>query len=287
MKKPVILIAGGDMRQLYCAARLARKFEISIIGFDMNCIPDDISLRFADETQTCSYDCAVLPVAPLTEDGHISAPCGTSTLLPASVRSLIKQDGIVFAGKADENLRAAFNGLQIEDYLLREEMSLKNAVPTAEGAVELALQELPVTLNGLSVLIVGMGRIGTALAQILKGFGADITAAVHNSRGSAKARLHGIKAVPTRRLGGNYSLVFNTVPQMIFDREMLGRFSSNTLFIDLASKPGGIDFDSALELGIKAIWALGLPGKTAPVTSGEIIAETVASMILERSEIIE
>ena len=74
---------------------------------------------------------------------------------------------------------------------------------------------------------------------------------------------------------------------MIFDKDMLGRFNSKTLFIDLASKPGGIDFDAALEHGIKAIWALGLPGKTAPVTSGEIIAETVRSALSERGEAIE
>ena len=99
--------------------------------------------------------------------------------------------------------------------------------------------------------------------------------------------MQGIRSIPTRRLSGNYSLVFNTVPKMIFDRKMLEKFDDQTLFIDLASKPGGIDFDAAVELGIKAIWALGLPGKTAPVTSGEIIAETVRSMLSERSEVFE
>ena len=69
---------------------------------------------------------------------------------------------------------------------------------------------------------------------------------------------------------------------MIFGREQLSRFADDTIFIDLASKPGGIDFASAQELGKKVIWALGLPGKTAPVTSGEIIAETIDNMLIER-----
>ena len=79
------------------------------------------------------------------------------------------------------------------------------------------------------------------------------------------------------------SVVFNTVPDMIFTRERLSRMSTATLFINLASKPGGIDFNSAAELGIKTIWALGLPGRTAPVTAGEMIAETVELIIAERS----
>lgn len=64
--------------------------------------------------------------------------------------------------------------------------------------------------------------------------------------------------------------------------EILRKFDDDTLFIDLASKPGGIDFDSASELGKKVVWALGIPGKTAPVTSGEFIAETVINILTER-----
>jgi dipicolinate synthase subunit A len=287
MKKPEILIAGGDMRQLYCAAALLRDFEINILGFDRERIPDELELKPADRSGAYSCDFAVLPVPPLNSEGTLFAPCSSSVISAAAVEELLTPNGVIFAGKVDDKLRNALPHRTIYDYLMREEMSLKNAVPTAEGAVQLALEELPVTLNGLKVLIVGMGRIGTALAEILKGFGADITAAVHNSRGTAKARLHGIRAVPTSRLDGSYGLVFNTVPKLIFDDDMLSRFDKSTLFIDLASKPGGIDFEAALAHGIKAIWALGLPGITAPVTSGEIIAETVSTMIAEGSEVLE
>ncbi len=287
MKKPVILIAGGDMRQLYCAAKLSDEFEISVLGFDKVCFPDDLDLPQADLSQHDSFDCAVLPVPPLTDEGSIFAPCSSQTLSAELLEQLLKPDAVIFAGKVNETLRDSLHGHEILDYMLSEELNLKNAVPTAEGAIQIALDELPVTLNGLNVLIVGMGRIGTALAQILKGFGAYVSAAVHNQRAAAKARLQGIKAVPLRRLSGSYSLVFNTVPHMIFDRELLSRFDRKTLFIDLASKPGGIDLDAALDLGIRSVWALGLPGKTAPVTSGEIIAETVSSMLAERGVAVE
>lgn len=287
MDKYRILIAGGDMRQIYCAERLSRDFEIGIIGFDSESLADAAELKTADSNIYGYYNCVLLPVLPFSDDGDIYTPCSSEKLTAELVSSLITDNGTVFAGKMNTKLEEAFHGCEIYDYMLSEELNIKNAVPTAEGAVQLALEELPVTLNGLKVLIVGMGRIGTALVRILQGFGADITAAVHSTRGAAKAKIYGIKTVPTKRLGGEYDLVFNTVPQLVLDSEKLAAFSDKTLFIDLASKPGGIDFDAALSLGLKVIWALGLPGKTAPVTAGEIIAETVISKLEERGGPIE
>ena len=277
-----ILIAGGDMRQIYCARRLAGQMNTGIIGFDAELLPDDAADYIADTAQKRFYDCVVLPVVPLDSNGLLSTPCSSSELRPEYIREMLRDDGIILAGKCDERLREMFPGHTIMEYLSREELSLRNAVPTAEGAVQIALEELPVTLNGLRVLIVGMGRIGTALTAVLKGFGADVTVAVRNENGAAKARLAGVRSVYTDRAGADYDLVYNTVPGLVFDRERLSAFSRDTLFIDLASKPGGVDFEAARELGIGVIWALGLPGKTAPVTAGEMIAETVTAMLAER-----
>ena len=287
MNKYRILIAGGDMRQIYCANRLSQEFETGLTGFDRDSIPYDIGLPIADICSPVRYDCAVLPVPPIDDAVNIYTPCSSGTLTFHALQELLTENAVIFAGKVTDRLKNALPAHEICDYMLSEELNIKNAVPTAEGAVLLALKELPVTLNGLRVLVTGLGRIGTALVRILQGFGADITAAVHNPRGAAKARLCGIRSVPTRRLGNNYDLVFNTVPKLIFDRNILEKFDSSTLFIDLASKPGGIDFDAAVSLGLKVIWALGLPGKTAPVSSGEFIAEAICSMLAERSEDIE
>lgn len=277
-----ILIAGGDMRQIYCAERLSEKFDTSVIGFDEKYLSSELHTVDGKLDDKGEYDFAVLPVPPLDDKGYISTPCGSVKIAPDDIKAMLSPGGTVLAGHVGDGLIKSFSGIEIIDYLEREELSLKNAIPTAEGAVQIALDELPVTLNGLSVLIVGMGRIGTALAEILKGFGAEVTAAVHNEKGAAKARIAGIKSVSSDKMPADYGLVFNTVPELIFDRELLSRFGEKTLFIDLASKPGGIDFESAVQLGIKAIWALGLPGKTAPITSGEIIAETVSSILNER-----
>lgn len=268
-----ILIAGGDMRQIYCAKKLADIYNVEVIGID-----SDFS---GSDSTDGRYDCIVLPVPPLDEKGNINTPCSDDVISPDMLKKSMKNDCIVFTGQYDKRLDELFPNSRIIDYMSREDLSLKNAVPTAEGAIQIALDELPVTLSGLSVLIVGMGRIGTALAEILKGFGADITVAVRNANGTGKARVIGVKSVCTKDMDTDYGLVFNTAPELVFDRELLQKSGDDTLFIDLASRPGGFDFRSAVELNKKVIWALGLPGKTAPITAGEIVAETIINILSE------
>lgn len=278
-----ILIAGGDMRQIFCAEKLAGKYDICVSGFDDEYITEKI-LPYKNDNSAEKFDCAVLPIIPFDEVGNINTPCFSGKLSTAKIYSMLKKNAVVFVGNDDKRVWEKFPETAVVNYMSREELCLKNAIPTAEGAVMTAIRELPVTLNGTSVLIVGAGRIGTALTMILRGFGADITLAVRNGKGVAKARILGVKSVFTKEMGSDYALVFNTVPELIFDRERLFGFDKNTLFIDLASRPGGIDFDGAAELGRKVIWAQGLPGKTAPVTAGEFVAETVSSILDERSE---
>lgn len=268
-----ILIAGGDMRQIYCAKKLADIYNVKVTGIDSDFLGTD----FPDG----KCDCIVLPVPPFDEKGNVNMPCSDDVISPDMLKKYMKDDCIIFTGRYDKRLNELFQYNRIVDYMNREDLSLKNAVPTAEGAIQIALDELPITLSGLRVLIVGMGRIGTALAEILKGFGADITVAVRNAKGAGKARVIGVKSVCTKDMDTDYGLVFNTAPELVFNRELLQKFDDDTLFIDLASRPGGFDFGSAVELNKKVIWALGIPGKTAPITAGEIVAETIINILSE------
>jgi dipicolinate synthase subunit A len=42
-----------------------------------------------------------------------------------------------------------------------------------------------------------------------------------------------------------------------------------------------VDFEKARDLGVKAIWALSLPGKVAPLTAAEFIRDTVYNIMDE------
>lgn len=282
MDKLKILTAGGDLRQIYCADKLAEKYTSDLVGFDSDFLPYRHFFGSPGEDFREIYDALVLPVTPLNSDGSIYTPCSRNPLKIEDIIPLLKKDALIFTGRADSRLNDYFPGSDITDYMSREELALNNAIPTAEGAVKLALENLPVTLNGLPVLIVGLGRIGTALAEILKGFGADVTAAVYNAAGAAKSRILGIKSVCTKDMDGSYGLVFNTVPSQIFDEARLEMFNWETLFIDLASRPGGFDMNAASIQGKKVLWALGIPGKSAPVTAGKYVGETISNILEER-----
>ena len=68
-------------------------------------------------------------------------------------------------------------------------------------------------------------------------------------------------------------------------RKMLEKLPRGALVIDLASLPGGTDFDAAEALGIRAEHALALPGKCAPDTAGALIAQTVLTILQERGDL--
>jgi len=175
-------------------------------------------------------------------------------------------------------------GLILRDYFAREELALLNAVPTAEGAIQIAMEELPVTLHDARALIVGFGRVGRALAPRLQGLGTKVTVAARSCEQRALAQSMGLN---TERLTGlcewlcSYDLVVNTAPGPVLGVEELAALKEGALVIDLASKPGGVDFTSAAALGTRVVWALSLPGKVAPVTSGRYIMDTVYHIMEE------
>jgi len=277
--KKKILVIGGDLRQIYCSHRLAQSFDVYINGFDDEHLAVS-DIKKADASMKREFDYIVLPVPAIRDIRYINAPFSKKAIGIEYVKEFIKPSGIIFGGKLNEYANEILGKDRIYDYTQREEFNILNAIPSAEGAVQLALEELPVTLNGEKILVTGYGRIGRALIGILKGFGADVTALVRSETSNAWAKLAGVKTC--REISGNYRLIFNTVPDMIFTGEVFKRLNSDVMIIDLASKPGGVDFETASQLGIKVIWALGLPGKTAPVTSGEIIADIIITIINER-----
>ena len=156
-------------------------------------------------------------------------------------------------------------------------------MPTAEGAIECAMREYEGTISVSKCLVTGFGRIGKILAHKLVLLGANVTVSARKPSDLAYVKALGYNAINTENLRTvkRFDIVFNTIPRLIFDRELLMNTDTNTLIIDLASLPGGVDFDTAEKLGIYAVRALSLPGKCAPKTAGEIIKTTVFDIIKE------
>lgn len=285
------LVAGGDMRQLYLAKTLAKQGNrVYIACFEeaselsRQLVPVDLQIGFEQPV-----DCIVLPL-PVTNDGvYLNTPLSHKQVLLEDVLKAAGHKTVVFGGKLDESIYQLCRekGIAAVDYLKREEMAVLNAVPTAEGALELLIQELPTTLFGTRCLVTGMGRISKVLIRYLTALHADVTVAARKCSDLAWAKVFGCRGIHTSRIAehaGEFDCVVNTVPAKLFDYSVLSRLDEHCVILDLASKPGGVDFELARQLGVKAVWALSLPGKVAPVTSGEIICSTIQNILAERGE---
>jgi dipicolinate synthase subunit A len=291
------LIAGGDLRYITLASKLAENKENAVIaaGFDSGAFSLSAgNCRHIQNIHTLSEraDCLVLPI-PVSLDGeNVNAPFYSKALAVADLIPYVKSGGKVFGAKFGDDLSSLFkdNGLSVIDYSLREDFAVMNAVATAEGAIQIAMEELDCTVSSRKILVLGMGRIAKTLLKMLRAFSPEVTAAARKTSDIAWAEILGGKGVHLYDLFentaalGEYDLIFNTVPNMVLSEERLKKLNKHTLIIDLASRPGGVDFEAAKRLGIKAEWALSVPGKVAPVTSGCVIAQTIANILAGRGD---
>ncbi len=162
---------------------------------------------------------------------------------------------------------------------------ITNALPTAEGAVQLAMEHLPITIHGARVLVVGFGRVGKLTAQRFAALGARVSVAARSCEQLARPQAMGYGAEHIAQRAGwlcGYDLVVNTGPSRVLGRPELEDVREDCLILDLASKPGGVDLACAGQLGLTVVWALSLPGKVAPVTAGAAIKSTIYNMLRER-----
>ena len=282
-----ITVIGGDMRQITVGECFAKDgYDVSVYGFDKEFVPPSLNLSSTLSEALAGSKTVVLGITPCTEEMNIVTPHFKDVLSADILLSHLTPDCKIIGGKlspAFKNL-CKKSGISYHDYADREDFAILNAVPSAEGAISIAMRELPITLHGCKCIVTGFGRIGKILARLLHSMGADVTCSARKSHDLAWINSLGYNAVHTENLLGcvhNASVIFNTVPNRIFSREILRNIRSGTLIIDLASSPGGVDLESAESLGIKVIWALSLPGKTSPVTAGKIIKDTVVNILSE------
>jgi len=282
-------VVGGDLRQVKLAELLQLDGH-TVQTYAMELRPEPGDLTGSDTLKGIDgADCVILPLPSAGEGGVLNAPLSSKKAPLESVFQAMRPGQILCAGKLSPALaeQARERGLLVYDYFGREELAVKNAVPTAEGAIQIAMEELPTTLFGARVLVIGFGRIGKLLAHRLKGLGARVTVSARSYQDLAWIEAYGFCAERTDQLEGwlcNYDLIINTVPAPVLGEALLEDLSPDCLVIDLASRPGGVDFESAAALGIKVIWALSLPGKVAPVTSGRIIRDTVYHILQEAEQ---
>ena len=141
-----------------------------------------------------------------------------------------------------------------------------------------------VELEGKTMGIIGYGRIGSVLANKLSALGVQVTVSARSCRDIARIEAAGMAAADTRRLTeilDGFPLVFNTVPAAVLGAAELAKLPAESLVIDLASQPGGIDLAATPPAGVRVIHALSLPGKAAPVTASIAVRDTIYAILNE------
>ena len=175
-------------------------------------------------------------------------------------------------------------GCHVTDYYDSQDIQIKNARITAEGAIMTAMELTDTGILGASVAVIGYGRIGQYLSRLLTVWGARVTVYARRAESLAQASSDGCATHDMTQLGTltqGYQVIFNTVPSRLIGHEILSQMPCQTLLIDLASAPFGIDPEAARELtarcGLGVVYAPSVPGRYAPKSAGEVIAQSILS----------
>ncbi len=295
-KQYTFAVLGGDKRQAIIAERLllsnhkVKLFGLGEVGQSISGaeICSDVSLAVSGS------DFLLLPL-PVSRDKinlNLSSDCTQSQIKLADIILLASSSGasaILGGMMTDEFERlASIKGICAYDYYKSEELQRKNALPSAEGALMLAMEHTEINIDGMNVLVSGYGKIGACLSLILKKLGANVTVAARRDESLCDAALSGLKTVKIDKYSDNEGLryafqtsdvVFNTIPSIVFNEKIVRSKLTKPLYIEIASNPGGIDRFAARDAGVNIINAPSLPGKYAPINAGEYIFETIMDFL--------
>ena len=287
MAKPTVLIAGGDLRQYYLAQILADDHIVYTTGLE-KCDPVCETELSPGLLHTLSpLDAIILPMPVSSEPGMLNTPYSAAHISVEKILACADSNTAVFGGKIDKSLTDMLERRHLfyTDYLKSEPLAVRNAAVTAEGAIGIAIESMPRTIDGANILLLGYGRIGRLLSQKLRLLGGHVTVAARSAEARAWAQAEGCRTAEIAQMDAllpNAELIFNTVPSEILNSDLLSLLKKDCLLIDLASLPGGFDLLCAQKIGLRSIRALSLPGRTAPYTAAEIIADEIRRTEKER-----
>jgi len=283
-----LAVIGGDDREIFLVPEL-QKCGAKIIGLGLEKSPlgDSIEHARSFTEVIAKADALILPMFGTDARGLIKAKYSSyPIILNNEVLESIPPGVPLFIGWARPALISAAQKMNIDlvEIANRDEIVILNSIPSAEGAVQMAMEATNITLHGSESFVLGFGRCGMTLVNLLKGMGARVTCVARKPADLARASEMGVHVASFADLEKEISraeIVFNTVPALVLGKEVLNKMSQDTVIIDIASIPGGTDFEYAQMLGIRAQLAPGLPGIVAPRTAGKMLAKLYPSLILE------
>ena len=276
-----VLIAGGDARELVLAAELEKAgANVWLYGFSSH---PDAGIRFK-EGLPLSADTIIMPLSGINDKGVLYTSFSVQNIVIEDLEHLFLSTTLILCGR----MPLAYvefcqkKGSCVILTAEMDELAIHNAIPTAEGTLEIAMRESQITIHGSNALVTGLGRCGLPLARILAALGARVTVAARRREVRAVAETFGFSTIgfdQLQALAHSFNFLFNTVPAPVLTEDILTQVRKDAIIIDIASAPGGTDFVTANRLGLKSFLSLGLPGKVAPITAGKILTKVYHNLI--------
>ena len=284
-----------DLRQLYMARYLADKgfFLHLICSESMNCQKDFkeklLELINIGSNIRVTYDIdEIIDISNIiVTPVPFNKICEFITI-PKFISKINEKDDLstflLYAGLLDKESQDLLNNSNIKyiDYSKSEKLAIYNSISTAEGIIAEAIIAKNTNLHHSKVLVLGYGKCGKTLAWKLKNLDAKVTVCARKEEDLESAYSMGLNAINLHNLImeiNKYDYIFNTIPIIILNEELLSKVNPECVILDIASNPGGVDKNAALRHKISVRHVLGIPGKYAPKSSGEEMAKELINII--------
>ena len=268
----IIYSYGNDKRQKYLGNMLSE------YGFTVIDVPGASVQKDAGKNNPPLEQCGDIYSG---EAGNeiLLLPVAVSKEILAGIIPFIHQGTYIIGGVLPDyliDICTSENALFL-DYMKIPEIAIQNAVATAEGAICEAIKASSINIQSSRCLVIGYGRCGTVIADKLSCLKADVSILTIKSADIARACASGYS-----KASGDFSaydFIFNTAPAMVITPGRINTMKGSCIIIDIASKPGGTDFDYCKSRGITAKHCLGLPAAYSPETSAKIIFDEIIKYI--------
>ena len=274
------IVVGGDERLCY-AARELEKLNKKVTVYGNGICDFELNNSLEKLVSESRY---ILCGLPFSRDGGktVYAPNFGKKIYTDELLGAITPENTVFAGMGGEFLTlCAKKGATCFDYNICEEFLIYNAHLTAEALIAIIINNLPISISEGKFLILGYGRIGKALCDMLKSMGGIVVSCARKASDFAIMRKKGIEGIETCNVNKitGFNAVINTIPFKVTNEEFYKNMNSDCVIMDASSSPGYIDTETAKKYGLNTISAFGLPGKISPQSAGKMIITTVIDYI--------
>lgn len=280
---------GGDLRELSAVNTMIESgYKVKTFALPREKLVDPSVARATVSQAVDGAEALILPVKGIDEEGYLFAPFwdkdNNRVRITENTFRCLSPRCRIYVGIASRYLLdiAAVHGIQVVSLMDLDCIALPNAVPTAEGALAVAVEESPFTVRDCRIVVLGYGRVGKSVANLFRAIGAKVYL-VSRDEGEMREALSnnfdirgfsGLSRVIPRA-----EIIINTVPALVLTDDLLALVGENSIIIDLASKPGGVDFAAAERRQVRAFHCLSLPGKWAPLSAGKIIARGIMDLL--------